>query len=182
MTNATKRVEAALERKRKEEERKAAAEKAKQEAEQKSSELVQELSDLVDGAEANVEALKGENDKLDKAADFTLDDVLAFTKSVQGAITEAKGSLKSCNDFIGQNGTAMNKAISPEVAKERQEKLTKLVDRIGEAQKAVEQAVKELAANSAVAMKKVEAKALTDAMESVFKKFDKDKDKFLSKA
>lgn len=183
---ARKRIEQINEQRRKEEERKKEEEKKRVDAELRAKELVQELGVLVDNAEKSSAKIKEVAGPLldDKAAEQSAGEVEQSAKAVDEACSEAKVTTKACTDFILSRGTEMkdtSRTVPGQPPSETKQLLAKLLQRINECTRASDATA--LAAKGAKekAAKRAAARGLTQDMQAVFDKYDKDKDKALSR-
>mmetsp|Transcript_8661 Transcript_8661/g.30977 ORF Transcript_8661/g.30977 Transcript_8661/m.30977 type:complete len:973 (+) Transcript_8661:96-3014(+) len=181
------RVDAVLAARQKEVDRKAEVERLKLEQEANMLKLVQELTDLVVAAEEGTKLLDEVTTPLDESAKdekITPAKVMKLVDAAETAGAEAKAKTKACTDFIMQRRQDLQvfKTGAPGAAgdSENKQNLSKLLTRIKEATRVADTALASAKEKKATAMKRAGALEKTKAIEAVFAKYDKDKDKMLS--
>lgn len=184
LEQARKRIEQLNEQRKKDEEKKEQEQKKHQELMERAKELVKELADLVDAAESALAKLKEMAAPLEDASDLSPAEVEAASKTCEEAGAEAKTMTKACTDFILQKGPEMkDPAGTPpgQQPSETKQFLAKLLSRINDASKTTEATILRCRGAKDRAARRATAREKTKNMESVFAKFDKDKDKRLNR-
>eukprot|EP00929_Paragymnodinium_shiwhaense_P031484 TRINITY_DN1761_c1_g1_i8.p1 TRINITY_DN1761_c1_g1~~TRINITY_DN1761_c1_g1_i8.p1 ORF type:complete len:1093 (+),score=350.88 TRINITY_DN1761_c1_g1_i8:75-3353(+) len=195
---ATSRVMAVREAKKKEEEKKEAEEKAKKEAEEKNQVAIKEFTSLVEAMEEAVGGISTEADSRLEAAAKDGVDVDAVRESMKGLdelFTEAKTSHTKATEYLKDNADVLKRPITTAsglvkalgeaeraAANERQMAVAKLMGRLMEGQKKIDLTLKDVQPKRDAAVKKAVAKVKTAEIDKLFTKYDKDKDGMWSDA
>mmetsp|Transcript_19764 Transcript_19764/g.42853 ORF Transcript_19764/g.42853 Transcript_19764/m.42853 type:complete len:832 (-) Transcript_19764:92-2587(-) len=180
------RLEAVKAAKQKELERKEAVEKMKKEQQEKMVVIVQELTASIEAAEAAAKEVEGLEDPFEevlKADKPDLDSLEAVAEASAEKIADATAKVKVCTDFLHEKRSDMQIFKSPALgleAAEPKQAMALLLNRLKEATKLSEGANKTFKEKKEAAVKKASAIAKLKAAEETFKKFDKDKDGYLS--
>eukprot|EP00927_Polykrikos_kofoidii_P059628 TRINITY_DN54773_c0_g1_i1.p1 TRINITY_DN54773_c0_g1~~TRINITY_DN54773_c0_g1_i1.p1 ORF type:complete len:1286 (+),score=290.34 TRINITY_DN54773_c0_g1_i1:85-3942(+) len=182
------RVEEALEKKRKEQELKEAEEKQHLEAEARADDLVAELGGFVGVLEAKTEDLTARVLKLEEFDDLSVADVENTAKGVDEASEVAKVEILRCSEFVMKNGPVMKRGHIPrsqvqsdDDLPQRQKTVANLLSRISEAQSRVKEACAKAPEATELAVRTVNARATTDEIAALFKRYDRDNDGLWSK-
>jgi len=173
---AQKRIDLIAEERKKAEEKKAEDERIRKEKAEKAKSCCEQLTALVDAAEAEHGNLKEFVKELEfedsaKVTPAEIDKIYAKVTSGEEA---CKTAAEACMGFIKQESPAMK---DPAADAETKTACAKLLAKIQEVQKATENTMVSAKGTKAKAYKKAAAQEKTRAMEALFTKYDKDKDK-----
>lgn len=186
LEQARKRIEQLQEQRRKEEEKKAAEHALKRAAEERARALIQQLLDLVTAAENQAVRLKDIAKPLDEdsSSKLIVAEVEATSQAVEDAGMESKRMTKECTDFILAKGQEMKDpapSVPGEPVSELKQVLAMVLQRINDVTKGAEATLLFARGAKEKAVKRAAAVERTREIETVFEKYDRDCDEFLSR-
>jgi len=173
------RAQSILEQQRREEERRQEEERIRKELEEKTWGLLATLGGMVSNAQQECEKLREAAAPAAGEQELSLKEVKALSKAVGDASTAAKTACMACTDFIVSNRSSMEQAKSMQV--EMRNELLKYQGLLHECFKLIAanlnvKAVQDKAIRKAVAGKRREKR------QTLFEKYDADKDGVLNQA
>ncbi|CAJ1377459.1 unnamed protein product [Effrenium voratum] len=178
---ALKRIEAQKEVKRREEERKEEALRKQRELQEKAAALLKECSSKVAAAEELVEAVVAAAAHLAPEKELKLEAVQKAASALEAKAEAATAALAECGQFSKEKSGEMRMHVKPKDAEDDTPTLAQVLQRINEAQKKKDTAVREAGVNKDKLTRKAEAKKKLDAQLLKFKKYDANKDELLDK-
>jgi len=166
------------------EERRAEEEKKRKEIHEKAESLLTELDGLVAEAEETSNKLKEVAAPLLEQNEVQLDNIDTLAKAVQEASAEAKRKMQVCTTFILTKGPEI-KVHTPHIngdqtASEQKQTLAKLLQRINETTRSNDAVIARSKDAKEKAIRKAGARKKQQEFQSLFEKYDKDKDQLLS--
>lgn len=169
--------------KKEDEEKRLAELTTRKEAKAKAEELIKKLTDLVEAAEAAAKGVAEEAEPFNVKDDMTLKGIESRASAVEEANEDFLEKAKTCLDFATSNAVAMRNTphIQGEPPSTCAQDLGKLQNKVNLLKASTLKVIGTVEMEKQARIKKAEAKAVFEKEQSIFKKYDSDKDGHLSR-
>lgn len=189
LEQAASKVETILEQRKQQEQKMKEMEEKRKEAEEKAQELLKEMSEILEEAEEAAKEFQEAVEGFVEESGKTTDEVNKAASSVDTTDKSAQESTQKCTDFTKTNGNAMKVPVAVKKDATEEEKKTaaeaptfnKCSARLMAAKASMDKARREFTISKDKALKKAGANATLKGINTMFSKYDKDKDGKLNK-